>query len=76
MSNRGKYHDLKVIMFSKRVSQERLAKELHITAQAINSKLNGRSDFTIPEAEKIIEHLEIDNPTPVFFKSMLRGTQV
>jgi len=69
-----KYHDLKVIMFARKVTQADLADMLNVSEQTVNAKLNGRGDFTIEEAEKIIEELEIENPTAIFFKSVLRGT--
>jgi len=69
----SKYFDLKVLMFAKRVSQKKLAEILNITEQSLNSKLNCRRDFSIGEAEKIIEYLEIENPSDIFFKSKLHG---
>lgn len=69
----SRYHDLKVLMFAKRVSQKKLAEVLDITEQTLNSKLNGRGEFTIGEAGNIAEYLEIENPCDIFFKSNLRG---
>lgn len=65
----SKYHNLKVAMFAKKVNQKELADVLGITEQALNSKLNGRSDFTIGEAQKAIEYLEIENPSAIFFSA-------
>lgn len=70
-----KYHELKVIMYDKKVSQKQLADHLNITEQSLNSKLNDRSEFTVVEADKTAKFLEIEDPTPIFFKSFLRATQ-
>lgn len=48
------YSKLKGIMKENAYSQSKLAKELHITTQSLNAKLNGRSQFTIKEAINII----------------------
>ncbi len=71
MSN--KYHDLKVLMFARKKTQRDIAEVLNITEASVNAKLNGRSDFTIREAETITEYLEIQNPVAIFFKPELRG---
>lgn len=47
--------------------QEDLAKELGISVQALNAKLNKRSTFTIIEVSKMIDILNIDNPNEIFF---------
>lgn len=50
-----------------RMSQESLAKELDITVQALNAKLNGRTQFTLEEVVKITEILSIEEPVDIFF---------
>ncbi|MDM0885016.1 helix-turn-helix domain-containing protein [Clostridium perfringens] len=47
-------------------SQGKLAKELNITTQSLNAKLNGRSQFTIKEAINIISIFNIKNPNDIF----------
>jgi len=70
---KDKYHQLKTAMFARRVTQGALAQEVGITEQALNAKLNGRGDFYIREAEKIIAFLELENPSNIFFDQGLRG---
>lgn len=67
-----KYHKLKVIMFDRQINQTELAEKLDITQASLNAKLNGRSDFSIGEAEKIIKALNIENPSDIFFSNTLR----
>lgn len=49
------------------ITQAQLAKELGLSLQSLNQKLNGKSDMTINEAEKVIEILKIKNPNDIFF---------
>ena len=58
---------LKGKMVEKKYTQKKLAKEIGITIQSLNAKLNKRSQFTIEEAAKIISILEIENPVEIFF---------
>lgn len=62
-----KYHALKVIMFDRKVTQGTLSQEIGISEQSLNAKLNGRQEFTISEAEKMISFLDIENPSNIFF---------
>lgn len=63
-----KYHDrLKGRMAELGITQMQLAKELGISLQALNQKLNGKTDMSINEAEKIIKVLKIENPNSIFF---------
>lgn len=71
-SNRNKYKNLKDIMHIQGVTQEELARQLKISEPTLNSRLNGRSHFSILEAEKIAQILQID-PAKYFFNSTLRG---
>lgn len=61
-------------MFEHKVTQETLAHEIGMSEQSLNAKLNERRDFTIREAEKIIDYLGIENPHNIFFNQSLRGT--
>lgn len=63
------FDKLKGKMTESRVSQDKMAKEIGITVQSLNAKINGRNQFTIEEAVKIIEFLRIDNPAEIFFAS-------
>lgn len=71
---KAKYHQLKTAMFTKKVTQDELAKEIGVSEQTLNNKLNGRGEFYINEAEKIIEFLALENPTEYFFNRCLRDT--
>ena len=66
---------LKGKMTEKKYTQKKLAKEMGITTQALNAKLNKRSSFTIDEATKIISILEINNPSEIFFTDYIPNTQ-
>ena len=57
------------------VTQQELADKLGISVQTFNSKINGRTAFTIPEAMKIIEFLEIKKPEEIFFDSKIPNMQ-
>ena len=58
---------LKELMYSLGVTQRELARQLGLSEQAMNSKINSRTSFTVPEIEKTCAALNIDNPTPYFF---------
>ena len=61
------FDKLKGKMTEKHMSQEKMAKSLGITVQAINAKLNGRSKFTLEEVVKITEILSLKDPVDIFF---------
>lgn len=63
------YNKLKGIMRERGYSQKNLATKIGITVQSINSKLNGRTQFTIEEALNIICILNIEKPEEVFFEN-------
>lgn len=60
---------LKGIMREYNYSQKKLAEELGITVQSLNAKLNGRSVFTIPEANDICKIFNIKKPEDIFFNN-------
>ena len=62
-----KFNKLKGRMRELGLSQEKVAKEIGITPQAFNAKLNGRSQFTLDEARKIITALSLSDPNLYFF---------
>lgn len=66
---------LKGIMRENNVTQQELADKLGISVQSFNSKINGRTAFTIPEAINIIEFLKIPNPEEIFFKNNIPNMQ-
>ncbi|MCR6515432.1 helix-turn-helix domain-containing protein [Clostridium sp. LY3-2] len=72
------YAKLKGIMKEKNFSQSKLADELDITTQSLNAKLNGRTQFTLGEAFRIIDILDIKNPNDIvkiFFNNNIPNTQ-
>ena len=62
------FDKLKGKMVEMHVSQDRLAKELGITVQTLNAKINRRSPFTLEEVIKITEYLKLENPVDIFFE--------
>lgn len=69
------YNKLKGIMREKNYSQNKLAKQIGITTQSLNAKLNGRSQFTIEEAINIIAVLKIIKPEEIFFNNTVSNLQ-
>ena len=69
------FNKLKGKMAEQGVSQEKLARLLGITPQALNAKINGRSQFTLGEAVKITELLSIKDPVDIFFNPCVPKTQ-
>ena len=61
------FNKLKGRMRELGLSQEKVAKEIGITPQSFNAKLNGRSQFTLDEARKIITALSLSDPNVYFF---------
>ncbi|MBT2156676.1 helix-turn-helix transcriptional regulator [Clostridioides difficile] len=57
---------LKGKMVEKKYTQKKLAEELGMTVQALNAKLNNRSQFKIEEAVKISNILQIEEPGEIF----------
>lgn len=58
---------LKSLLVENGISQKELAKNLGLTPQGLNRKLNGKSTFTIVEADKISIILKIKEPNKIFF---------
>lgn len=69
------YNKLKGIMREKNYSQKKLARELEISEQSLNAKLNARKQFSILEAIKIINILNIENPSLIFFENNILNKQ-
>lgn len=72
---RMKYQRLKGEMLAKNMTQEQIAKKIGITTQALNAKLNGRSQFTIKEAQAISDILDLADPGSIFFSIDVPNTQ-
>nr|DAZ06211.1 MAG TPA: repressor protein CI [Caudoviricetes sp.] len=61
------FDKLKGKMTEGHLSQKSMAQNLGITVQALNAKLNGRSQFTLGEVVKITEMLSLNDPVDIFF---------
>jgi transcriptional regulator with XRE-family HTH domain len=61
------YSKLKGRMAELGMSQKSVAEKMKICAYSYRKKLNGKSPFTIPEAEKLITILSLSNPAEYFF---------
>lgn len=62
------FDKLKGKMAEAHVSQDKLSKQLGITVQSLNAKINGRSQFTLEEVVKITDYLNLEDPVNIFFK--------
>lgn len=60
------FDKLKGKMTEGHLSQKSMAQNLGITVQALNAKLNGRSQFTLGEVVKITEMLSLKDPVDIF----------
>lgn len=69
------FDKLKGKMTEAHISQEKLSKELGITVQSLNAKINGRSQFTLGEVVKITEFLKLKNPVDIFFRPSVPNMQ-
>ena len=61
------FDKLKGKMVEAHVSQAKLSEKLGITVQSLNAKLNGRTQFTLEEAVRITEFLNLKDPIDIFF---------
>lgn len=66
---------LKGIMRENNMTQQELAKRLGMSLQAFNAKINGRTAFTVPEAQKIADIFNLENPGEIFFESNIPKMQ-
>lgn len=66
---------IKAKMVELRVTQKDLARELGISIQNLNAKLNGRAVLNIYEAAKITEILKIEDPIEIFFTDVVPNMQ-
>ncbi len=58
---------LKGLIVEKSISQLELAKSMGLTPQTLNRKLNGKSEFSIVEADTKSKLLGIYDPCKIFF---------
>lgn len=66
---------LKGKMAEKSYTQKKMAKELGITEQSLNAKMNSRSQFTLKEVVEIVSILDIDDPVEIFFNKEIPKMQ-
>lgn len=59
-------NELRGLIVARGLNQEKVAKHLGITTKTFSSKLK-KGVFGSDEIEKMIEILEITDPTPIFF---------
>lgn len=69
------FDKLKGKMAEAHVSQDKLSKQLGITVQSLNAKINGRSQFTLEEVVKITDYLNLEDPVNIFFKPIVPKMQ-
>ena len=69
------FDKLKGKMAEAHVSQDKLSKQLGITVQSLNAKINGRSPFTLEEVVKITDYLDLEDPVNIFFKPSVSKMQ-
>lgn len=63
---------IRAMMYIKGKSISDVAREMHIKPATLYSRLSGKSDFKISEAEMLTGILEIENPTPIFFENQVQ----
>lgn len=51
----------------KGINKEELAAKLGMSRSALYRKMNGTSEFTLTEVQRIVEILELESPVPIFF---------
>ena len=59
--------ELQHIMKKKHVSVEELCSAIGISKSAFYRKISGKTEFTIGEINKIVEHLDLRSPMGIFF---------
>lgn len=69
------FDKLKGKMTEGHLSQKNMAQKLGITVQALNAKLNGRSQFTLGEVVEITEMLSLKDPVDIFFEPSVPNMQ-
>lgn len=63
--------ELEVAMLRKNVKMQELAKILDIDISTLYRKLNNDGDFDREQIAKIMNHLDISDPNPIFFAKEL-----
>jgi transcriptional regulator with XRE-family HTH domain len=61
MREKKVFRKIKALMVEKGLRQEDLAELTKMRVATLSLKLNGHNDFTLPEIEKLVEKLEIND---------------
>jgi len=48
-------------------TMERLSQAIGISKSAFSKKINGKSEFTLGEIQRIVDVLGLESPIPIFF---------
>lgn len=54
-------------MVEKGFTQAKLASDIGISVQSLNSKINGKTEFSVTEMGIIARTLELEDPIEIFF---------
>jgi plasmid maintenance system antidote protein VapI len=66
---------LKAEMVKANVTRDALCAHLGVSYSTLTQKINGKRQFTVDEAVKICQFLQIDDPVPIFFDSAVPNMQ-
>lgn len=68
------YDRIRTAMLLKKLSMGKLSKEIGISVSSLSRKLSGKTEFSVSEANKMCNALEI-NPVHVFFAAEIPKPQ-
>lgn len=68
------YGEIRKTMWKNKVSMSKVARELDISTSTLSRKLSGQNEFTVSEAVKLCDYLNL-NPTNIFFAERIPNTQ-
>lgn len=74
MANAINYDKILLAMYKMKMSRRSLAKTLGISPATVGRKLNGETDFTVSESQRLCEVLKL-NPNEIFFASTIPNMQ-
>lgn len=58
---------LKIAIVERGFTAASLSEAIGISKSAFSKKINGKSEFTLGEIQKIVDVLELESPIPIFF---------
>lgn len=62
-----KVNKIRGLIVEKQLTIQKVAELMDISVNTLSRKLNGKGDFGTEEAQKLIEILDIKDPTDIFF---------